>query len=1101
MSGGGPSGPQFRQSEDVIVGENCRLNLQASSCFILGPDNRFRRFIFAVVDHRYFERAVLAIIVLNCITLILATPWIEDQPGVYIIVDVGEYLFQILFTIEMVLKIIALGFVLHPHSYLRSNWNRIDFVIVILGFVSFFFSSNLSAVRMVRILRPLKTVSKVPALTNIVVTLAASVPRLRDVLLLLSFVIMIFAVLALQLFVGVMQQRCYFYPNVSVNGSYRADAALYPYDPNPCSLNPDSGNLCPLGTHCEVHRDIYFESLKNFDNIGNAVISVFKIVTMDNWPQDLARIQNGNGVTYFMFVFPIILFGSLFAINLILAILSSEFDNASQGVKNSVDDDSDRDENASPTLSRHASDAQKPVQTAASEEPLAVVVPKSEESDRSCCRQQLVKIVNNDWFVRFMLFVTFVNVVALALDHHGIEPTFLAVLNWINFVCTIVFGCEMLLKVSALWLEYFKDGFNDFDFVLVLISIPEMVLSGNPSSGGSSFSALRALRVVRVLKATKHELLRHLLETVVKALASTAYLFLLMLVFLLIFALIGVTFLEHAYPEGSRPNYRNIAEAMAASFIVVTGENWVDVMKAGMDGSHWTIVFYFLILFCIGNYIILNLFVAILIGSFAHADDDDAPGDLLEDTVAAAKPIAPPQSDHTAADEGGQLQPAGEPPNSSDDAVAQCASLNIAERPFLTSAVNPFAPVSQQVAGASGPAVSGGGGIVEILRHEGNETGSLIQCSSLCRSASLLRYHRFDQNHTVAEILMNLFGTKRRKAAASPAAPSLSPALSVSNNGGDSPTHDLNLTGKSFYIFGPDNKLRIACATIVLHPYFELFVLLLIVFSCVMLGFDNPTSRENANVRRMLTATDIILTTLFALEAVMQCIAWGVVLEEDAYLKSPWNCLDLFVVVTSIIGFVVPTLQMFRALRTFRLAARAESLRVVISATFNSLPAIGNVVILLAFGYVVFGILGVQLFKGAFVSCTDPSITHIKDCVGNFTVNTTEWSRSANGTWSSALRQTVVQRAWQHAFFNFNHLGEALKSLFALGMNDGWSVILYQTTDATDYEHAMERNARAYMGFYVIIFLVFGCYFMMNLFIGSLIDNFSKERDKREGKD
>ena len=628
-----------RHQKIVLVGENCRLNLQASSCFFLDPDNRFRRFIFAVVDHRYFERAVLAIIVLNCITLILATPWIEDQPGVYIIVDVGEYLFQILFTIEMVLKIIALGFVLHPHSYLRSNWNRIDFVIVILGFVSFFFSSNLSAVRMVRILRPLKTVSKVPALTNIVATLAASVPRLRDVLLLLSFVIMIFAVLALQLFVGVMQQRCYFYPNVSVNGSYRADAALYPYDPNPCSLNPDSGNLCPLGTHCEVHRDIYFESLKNFDNIGNAVISVFKIVTMDNWPTDLARIQNGNGVTYFMFVFPIILFGSLFAINLILAILSSEFDNASQGVKNSADE-SDED-GASVASSRRTSRAMSTTDVQANkvEEP---------STPPNALILLLLKLVTNEWFVRFMFFVTFVNVVALALDHHGIEPTFLTVLNWINFVCTIIFGCEMLLKVSALWLEYFKDGFNDFDFVLVLISIPEMVLSGNPSSGGSSFSALRAfrlLRIFRVIKASKLKVLRQLLATVLYALASTAYLFLFLLLFLLIFALVGTNFLERAYRPGQRPNYNNLAEAMTASFIVVTGENWVDVMKAGMDGSHWTLVFYFLMhYFCIGNYIILNLFVAILIGSFAHADDDDAPGDLLEDTVAAAKPIAPPQA-------------------------------------------------------------------------------------------------------------------------------------------------------------------------------------------------------------------------------------------------------------------------------------------------------------------------------------------------------------------------------------------------------------------------------------------------------------------------
>lgn len=44
-----------------------------------------------------------------------------------------EYIFLAIFTMEVILKIIAYGLCLHPNAYLRSGWNLLDFVIVVVG--------------------------------------------------------------------------------------------------------------------------------------------------------------------------------------------------------------------------------------------------------------------------------------------------------------------------------------------------------------------------------------------------------------------------------------------------------------------------------------------------------------------------------------------------------------------------------------------------------------------------------------------------------------------------------------------------------------------------------------------------------------------------------------------------------------------------------------------------------------------------------------------------------------------------------------------------------------------------------------------------------
>ena len=91
------------------------------------------------------------VILLNCVLLILEVN------------DIYEQILIIFYLCEMLLKIFAVGFIFKKKSYLRSNWNKFDFLIINLSIISYFFKSqvNFSAIRIFRILRPLRTISSI----------------------------------------------------------------------------------------------------------------------------------------------------------------------------------------------------------------------------------------------------------------------------------------------------------------------------------------------------------------------------------------------------------------------------------------------------------------------------------------------------------------------------------------------------------------------------------------------------------------------------------------------------------------------------------------------------------------------------------------------------------------------------------------------------------------------------------------------------------------------------------------------------------------------------------------------------------------------------
>ena len=110
-----------------------------------------------ITKNRYFEAFIILIIGLNCITLAQSDNTVEETP----LQENIELAFQIIYTIEMILRIFSLGFVINKGAYLRSYWNQLDFVCVVSGFVGMIGGgdTSLASIRAFRVLRPLRTIN------------------------------------------------------------------------------------------------------------------------------------------------------------------------------------------------------------------------------------------------------------------------------------------------------------------------------------------------------------------------------------------------------------------------------------------------------------------------------------------------------------------------------------------------------------------------------------------------------------------------------------------------------------------------------------------------------------------------------------------------------------------------------------------------------------------------------------------------------------------------------------------------------------------------------------------------------------------------------
>jgi hypothetical protein len=287
------------------------------------------KFSLKLVENPIYDNFFLFVIILNTVFLLISEP--NDPTS---IADVTDNYFLYIYSFEMFVKIFAYGFVLPANSYLRDSWNILDFTVVLVSWISYLIEKTsggakiqgLAGLRTFRILRPLKTVKSIKGLRRIISTLLESMLALGDILIVLIFFFLIFAVAAVQMWQGNFKQRC--------------QSSIYGY---PLDIS-DSRTMCTNDYDCKHYNtpgEKFFcgktpqnpdYNYSNFDDTLNALIGIFIISTMEGWTEYYNytcitfRDSIGINLTIIILYYHILLIISgYYLINLFLAVILNKF--------------------------------------------------------------------------------------------------------------------------------------------------------------------------------------------------------------------------------------------------------------------------------------------------------------------------------------------------------------------------------------------------------------------------------------------------------------------------------------------------------------------------------------------------------------------------------------------------------------------------------------------------------------------------------------------------------------------------------------------------------------------------------------------------------
>uniref|UniRef100_A0A8C9X7N1 Voltage-dependent L-type calcium channel subunit alpha n=1 Tax=Sander lucioperca TaxID=283035 RepID=A0A8C9X7N1_SANLU len=1047
----------------------------ARTLFLFNLKNPFRKACISIVEWKTFEIIILLTIFANCIALAVFLPMPEeDSNNTNTSLESLEYIFLIIFTLECFLKIVAYGLVFHEGAYLRNCWNILDFVIVFMGLFTFALDTinkiagvpmekgggfDMKALRAFRVLRPLRLVSGVPSLQVVMNSILKAMLPLLHIALLVFLLVTIYAIMGLELFKCKMHKTCYY---AGTNIYSTAEGEL----PAPCA-QAGNGRRCTInGSECRPGWEGPNNGITHFDNIGFAMLTVYQCITMEGWTKVLYWVNDaiGNEWPWIYFV-PLILVGSFFVLNLVLGVLSGEFTKEREKAKSrgefqklrerqQLDEDlhgymewithaevldADREgKGLLPLISDSDTDSLYDLE---GKTRFIFVFSRLARRWNRFFRMKCLLYVKTKSFYWIVMFLVFLNTLTIATEHHHQSDSLTSLQDVASRVLLVLFIIEMFVKMYALGPRaYFMSLFNRFDFFVVLCGILEMIMFSAGAVTPLGFSVLRCIRLLRILKVTKYwTSLSNLVASLLNSVRSIASLLLLLFLFIVIFSLLGMqvfggkfNFTDH---RPRRSNFDNFPQALICVFQILTGEDWTTIMYNGIMAYGGPVIpgilvsIYFIVLFVCGNYILLNVFLAIAVDNLAEAESLTSAQKEKAEEKLRRKSKMPDKTDEDRERIAKKLAEQ----RSKMEGIPTTAKLKIDEFESNVNEVkDPFPP--------------------DDFPGDDEEEEPEIPISPRPRPMADLQL--------------------KEEAVPLPEA-------------------------SSFFIFGPQNKFRKLCYKIINASSFTNLILLFILLSSISLAAEDPIDPKSYR-NKILAYADIVFTTVFTIEIVLKMTVYGAFMHEGSFCRNSFNILDLIVVTVSLLSMgmessaisVVKILRVLRVLRPLRAINRAKGLKHVVQCVFVAIKTIGNIVLVTMLLNFMFACIGVQLFKGKFYSCTDPSKMTGEECQGYFVKHM-----------ENSLQDTVLaKREWINSDFNFDNVLYGMLALFTVSTFEGWPKLLYRAIDSDEEDMGPVFNNRVDVSIFFIIYIILIAFFMMNIFVGFVIVTF-QEQGEQEYKD
>ncbi|XP_067323730.1 voltage-dependent R-type calcium channel subunit alpha-1E isoform X4 [Anolis sagrei] len=600
-----------------------------SSMFIFSTTNPIRRACHYIVNLRYFEMCILLVIAASSIALAAEDPVLTNSERNKVL-RYFDYVFTGVFTFEMVIKMIDQGLILQDGSYFRDLWNILDFIVVVGALMAFALATNkgrdiktIKSLRVLRVLRPLKTIKRLPKLKAVFDCVVTSLKNVFNILIVYKLFMFIFAVIAVQLFKGK-----FFYCTDSSKDTEKDCIGNYvDHEKNLMEVK------CRQWKRHEFH----------YDNIIWALLTLFTVSTGEGWPQvlqhsvDVTEEDRGPSrsnrmemsifyVVYFV-VFP------FFFVNIFVALIIITFQE--QGDKMMEECSLEKNERAC-------------IDFAISAKPLTRYMPQN----RHTFQYRVWHFVVSPSFEYTIMAMIALNTIVLMMKYYSAPYTYELALKYLNIAFTMVFSLECVLKIIAFgFLNYFRDTWNIFDFITVIGSITEIILTDSKLVNTSSFnmSFLKLFRAARLIKLLRQGYtIRILLWTFVQSFKALPYVCLLIAMLFFIYAIIGMQVfgnikLDEESHINRHNNFRSFLGSLMLLFRSATGEAWQEIMLSCLGGkgceSDTTatsgqnaseqcgtdlayVYFVSFIFFC--SFLMLNLFVAVIMDNFEYLTRDSS---------------------------------------------------------------------------------------------------------------------------------------------------------------------------------------------------------------------------------------------------------------------------------------------------------------------------------------------------------------------------------------------------------------------------------------------------------------------------------------------
>uniref|UniRef100_A0A663M6R9 Sodium channel protein n=1 Tax=Athene cunicularia TaxID=194338 RepID=A0A663M6R9_ATHCN len=1109
--------PFYNDSKTFIVLNKGKTIFRFSATpalYILSPFHPIRRAAIKILVHSYpfflhalfslirlftlFSMFIMCTILTNCVFMAQSeTPsWNK-----YV-----EYTFTGIYTFESLIKILARGFCMTEFTFLRDPWNWLDFSVIVMAYITEFVDlGNVSALRTFRVLRALKTISVISGLKTIVGALIQSVKKLADVMILTVFCLSVFALIGLQLFMGNLRHKCVrdYTKFNSTNGTLYLNGRITPgnhflHAEAICDafhgLTFIFCSTCPEGYICLKAGENPDHGYTSFDTFGWAFLSLFRLMTQDCWERLYQQTLRSAGKIYMLFFMLVIFLGSFYLVNLILAVVAMAYEEQNQATIAETEEKERKFREAMEMLKKeqevsklcdfqnitpylpcfHSADPMcsfkqtSPSDEASKKQLLMPHRPSVDHSDEPLQRQRAVSAVSiitsaleeleeshqkcppcwNHFAVKFLIW--------------DCCPLWLLIKKFVKFVVMdpftdLTITLCIVLNTLFMALEHYKMT-KEFDHMLYIgnlvftgIFTAEMIFKiialdpyyyfqqgwnifdsiivilslmelGLSSMG--NLSVLRSFRLLRVFKLAKSwPTLNTLIKIIGNSVGALGNLTLVLAIIVFIFAVVGMQLFGKSYMD----NVKKIS---------TTGN---------LPRWHMNDFFHsFLIIFRIlcgewietmwdcmevaGQPLCLLVFLLVMV---------------IGNLVVSAQGFFSPFPDGCAPCE----------VHGDISVVVTLAGIlvsGIKTQLLPSGAIDQFVFLIFALVDNK---------LDEISLSEGS-TVDLTNPAELLEQIPEFAEELMEPEDCFPEVCVRFF-----------------PCCSVDIT---------KFPGKIWW------RLRKTCYRIVEHNWFETFIIFMILLSSGALAFEDIYLDDRKNIKPMLEYADKIFTYIFVLEMLLKWVAYGF----KKYFTNAWCWLDFLIVDVSLISLIanslgysemgpIKSLRTLRALRPLRALSRFEGMRVVVNALVGAIPSIMNVLLVCLIFWLIFSIMGVNLFAGKFGKC-------INKTEGDMPLD----SKIINNMSDCILYNVSGTFYWTKVKVNFDNVGAGYLALLQVATFKGWMDIMYAAVDSRECEEQPEWECNLYMYLYFVIFIIFGSFFTLNLFIGVIIDNFNQQKKK-----